>query len=266
MKHSQRTSQSGFTLVEIAIVLVVIGLATGGVLLGGDLIRSARLRSITVEFNQYKTATETFMERYMAIPGDMPYAEDIWGQVDADPTTCRANQGIGTQTCDGDGDGYVDLSTSSIEVFRFWQHMELAELVDTNEFTGTRATNTSNESAVIDENVPRAFIEGSGWSVRAWGGGSSYTGGTGERFNLNYGNAFEYGGYNPDELTNAPTLTPLEAFGIDSKIDDGDPAEGDVIAYYWDDCTDATGAGDFVAEYDVDLDDRVCALIFRNAF
>jgi prepilin-type N-terminal cleavage/methylation domain-containing protein len=66
--------QRGFSLVELSIVLVILGLLTGGILAGQSLIRAAELRSITTQFNQYVSATQSFRDKYMALPGDMPNA------------------------------------------------------------------------------------------------------------------------------------------------------------------------------------------------
>lgn len=67
----QHGSQRGFSLVELAIVLVVIGLILGGVLKGKDLIESARINAIQTSVNELRTATATFRNVYVAMPGDM---------------------------------------------------------------------------------------------------------------------------------------------------------------------------------------------------
>ena len=77
MKHSQ----SGFTLVEIAIVLVIIGLLLGGILKGQELIGSARVRNLADMSNGAQAAYFGFMDRYRRVPGDMTkeYAEQAIG-------------------------------------------------------------------------------------------------------------------------------------------------------------------------------------------
>lgn len=61
----------GFTLIEMSIVLVVIGLIVGGVLVGQDLIRAAGVRATITQIEKYNTATNTFREKYGALPGDI---------------------------------------------------------------------------------------------------------------------------------------------------------------------------------------------------
>lgn len=69
MKHIKR-NQKGFTLVEIAIVLVIIGLLLGGVLKGQEMIESARIKSVVNDMNGISAAYNTYLDRYHAIPGD----------------------------------------------------------------------------------------------------------------------------------------------------------------------------------------------------
>src|ERR1700691_726671 len=65
-------SQSGFTLIELSIVLVIIGLIVGGVLVGQDLIRAAEVRATISQIEKYNTAVNTFRGKYNnSIPGDM---------------------------------------------------------------------------------------------------------------------------------------------------------------------------------------------------
>ena len=71
--------RSGFSLVELSIVLVILGLLTGGILAGQNLIRAAELRSVTTQFQNYHAAVMTFRDKYFALPGDMANAEDFWG-------------------------------------------------------------------------------------------------------------------------------------------------------------------------------------------
>jgi len=84
VKHSDK--KTAFSLVELSIVLVILGLLTGGVLTGQNLIRAAELRAVTTEFNAYQTAANTFKDKYFAIPGDMTNATDFWGSAGGDGT------------------------------------------------------------------------------------------------------------------------------------------------------------------------------------
>lgn len=58
-----------FSLVELSIVLVILGLLTGGILAGQSLIRAAELRAVSTEYSRYITATQSFRDKYFAVPG-----------------------------------------------------------------------------------------------------------------------------------------------------------------------------------------------------
>lgn len=69
----------GFTLVEIAIVIVIIGLIIGGVVGGQSLIQSTKRNSVIKEYNSFKIAINAFKLEYDSLPGDMRDATDYWG-------------------------------------------------------------------------------------------------------------------------------------------------------------------------------------------
>ena len=86
----------GFTLIELAIVLVVIGLLLGGVLKGQELIESARARNIISQLDSIKAAYYAFQDKYRAAPGDYP------------GSLAYANlSGITSPQVGGNGDGVV---------------------------------------------------------------------------------------------------------------------------------------------------------------
>ena len=104
--------QHGFTLVEIAIVLVIIGLLLGGILKGQELINSARVRNIADTNSGIQAAYFGFIDRYRAVPGDMNAA--------------KATTAIG-QTIDngGNANGRLDKEGESdfTEAAALWEHL-----------------------------------------------------------------------------------------------------------------------------------------------
>lgn len=73
-----RTGCAGFSLLELSIVLVMIGLLAGGVTYGRDLIRESEMRSLMSDIKKYHTAIISFRDKYRALPGDFNKAGLIW--------------------------------------------------------------------------------------------------------------------------------------------------------------------------------------------
>lgn len=75
--RKRKITQAGFSLVELAIALMIIGLIVGGILKGQELLESARLKSVLTQVNEYRVAVTTFMDRYDALPGDFDQAAEL---------------------------------------------------------------------------------------------------------------------------------------------------------------------------------------------
>lgn len=113
--------QSGFTLVEIAIVLVIIGLLLGGVLKGQELINSAKVKNLAQDFRTIPLFIYGYQDKYRALPGDDTNATShVTGATKA--TTPSGVLGNGVI------DGHWDSETLTDESVLFWQHVRLANL------------------------------------------------------------------------------------------------------------------------------------------
>ena len=125
-------ARSGFTLIELSIVLVIIGLIIGGVLAGQDLIVAAKNRAQISQIEKYQTAVRTFQSKYGYLPGDImdPYATQF------------GFQGRGPYNGEGDGNGVLEGDCQLIstwvsgyeqgcgELPVFWEDLSDAQLVD----------------------------------------------------------------------------------------------------------------------------------------
>lgn len=112
--------QSGFTLVEIAIVLVVIGLLLGGVLKGQELIASARVRGMADQQAGIQAAYFGFQDRYRAVPGDM-FEDDAEQAIGQTVNLGNANA--------GDSDGQLSAPGSWRELNGVWEHLSKAGFI-----------------------------------------------------------------------------------------------------------------------------------------
>ena len=105
-----RRQTHGFTLVEIAIVLVIIGLLLGGILRGSELITSARVRALISQQDGIKAAYYGFAERFRASPGDYE----------------QATLNIRGATQNGNGNGRIESATIPNESILAWEHLTQA--------------------------------------------------------------------------------------------------------------------------------------------
>lgn len=159
---------NGFSLVELSIVLVILGLLTGGILSGQALIRAAELRSITAQSSQYVTAIYSFRDKYFALPGDFAEATRFWGQ-QYSGATCAAHSGAAVTTpgaCNGNGNGILTVTGGaglSSEAFQSWRHLALAGLVE-GSYTGLAGT-AAEQHAIPGENIPAGKVSNTGFGL-----------------------------------------------------------------------------------------------------
>ncbi len=242
-----RSAQSGFSLVELSIVLVILGLLTGGILAGQSLIRAAELRSVTADFSRYNAAFRTFQDKYFAIPGDMTNATAFWGfaagTIGNDATCFNASQ-TGQGTCNGNGNGdLTTLLTASAsnplgETFHAWKQLASAGLIE-GTYTGFPGPN-GNFHAVPGTNVPRGRLSSTGYTLWSLPAGPSDA----NWFPAKAGPMFIFGA-SLTTVSEAPALRPEESWNLDTKLYDGKPAIGNVITYkqvslVTPNCTDTT--------------------------
>lgn len=270
MRRRQIPSQNGFTLVEISIVLVIIGLLIGGIMAGVNLIRTAQIRAVMTESQTYRAAILSFNEKFRAIPGDMINATDYWGIAGGTGSdsvcfgTDSSTLSDTKRTCNGDSNRVASTAKGAIssnlwyygETFRFWQHLANAEMIS-GRYTGKTDSTTSNFTLTPGKNTPISKIDNATFVPSGY---AAITSGNADWFDgMPVGTYIEF-----RSSGTLPPLSPAEAESIDIKMDDGIPASGTLWAPKsnspnWPGCTTtATSA----AQYNVTSPDKKCILSF----
>lgn len=222
-----KNSQSGVSLVELAISVAVIGLLLAGTLGGATLIKASKLRKVAVEMTNLKQSIETFKTSYSYYPGDMPTAFDFWG------LDCGADTVGAAGSCNGDGDGNVDDNATAAtpqEELMAWRHLSLAEIVG-GTYLGQNSTGsvryTIGANAYESEPFP-----GSIYSIRGSNAPAIFE---------TQGIAIQMSGLNGNGNPWNGTLTARNAYSIDQKLDDGLASSGLLYGMRsTSGCTDAT--------------------------
>jgi prepilin-type N-terminal cleavage/methylation domain-containing protein len=187
------SNQKGFTLVELSIVLVIIGLLIGGILAAQSMITTTKIQSFVRQIGQFDAAIATFEDKFGGIPGD---AVSLSG---------------------GDGDGIIEGASNGMtgERGRFWSDLGSNGLK--NEDGATYAAN----GTTIGTNVPVAKI---GNGIGVWPGYN-----TGATTGVEKGNYYRVGGGIAAALTAVKGLKAADGLAIDIKMDNGTATSGNVI-------------------------------------
>lgn len=231
----EKSRITGFTLVELSIALVIIGFLIGGVLMGRDLIKSAEIRAQINQIERYNTAVNIFKLKYKAIPGDISASEVTDLGFTEVPTR------LGTEG-QGDGNGrLMGINTASTTISLFikgetaWFWIDLSantNLIDGNwnSATATPASTGQNFGGVnpvnkpVSKLLPEAKI-GNGNFVSVWSDDvTSYYYIISKITFVNNGSV--------KNQTTSLGMSPQQAYIIDSKLDDGLPQTGTVLARY----------------------------------
>ncbi len=268
------STKKAFSLVELSIVLVILGLLVGGVLSGQSLIRAAELRAATNEYSRYVTAVQSFRDKYFALPGDMNNATRFWGNLGG--TNCVNSAGtaaVATGTCDGNGNGIIVNSAAAAsqtaEGYQFWRQLAFAGFIE-GTYTGIVGAG-GIEDALLGINVPRSKLNNAGWSV--WNSTIGAFGDT-QTYFADYGNMLELGTKVAGSRTFGSLFKPEELWNIDTKTDDGRPGTGRLIAREnanfsgaaASKCTTSTANNDYAGAYNLSNSGVICAAYFANAF
>jgi prepilin-type N-terminal cleavage/methylation domain-containing protein len=252
--HPHSRTQA-FSLVELSIVLVILGLLIGGILSGQALIRAAELRAIPTEVGRFNAAVMSFRDKYFQLPGDMTNASSFWNLAATCPGdfTTPATTPL---TCNGDGNGQINWA----EAWRAWQHLANAGLIE-GSYTGVQGAASDPYFGVAGSNMPASKAARAGY-VYVWIG--TYTSDTAPYFKGNYGNTLHWG--NDNGVDEGTLIKPEEAWNIDSKMDDGIPSTGNLRSFTNPQRGCATTGVASTAKYDLASSNTTCNLLFITGF
>jgi prepilin-type N-terminal cleavage/methylation domain-containing protein len=208
--ETSNKSSGGFTLVELATVLVIVSLILAGVATGSNLIKQSELRSVISDFQKFKTAYLSFKKRHHKVPGDMDNAYAIWG------AACGGSAAV----CDGNSNGTVTgvYFSNTDETAAAWKHMQLDGLINYN----IEAINSGYLGAlIINRYTPPSTIKGAGYFI------------VGDQFIISdpadwthlwtdfRTDAVFIGKQSSSAQLTVAALTAKDAYNIDNKFDDG---------------------------------------------
>lgn len=240
MMQSQqsRRSEQGFTLVELAIVMVIIGLLIGGILKGQELINNAQITATVSQIKGLDAALNTFQGKYNALPGDM-----------LTPSTRIPNCTAAPCSSAGNGNGSYANLVSAAPALGNEGVVAFSQLAAADLISGV---NPTINSLSFGNSLPAVSAGGGMWL-----GASSATGGGPAGITTLIGNK-SYVILNGD--TGAPSttsgaLSPSAVAQIDRKLDDGLPRSGSTQA--------ACNAGETGNTYQESVTTGTCILVSR---
>lgn len=207
----QQRGEAGFTLVELAIVMIIIGLLIGGILKGQELVANAQVTATVAQIKGLDASLSTFRDKYSALPGDMTSASTRLRDCVAAPCST-----------DGNGNGRIgpDVTTApgvGDEGLVAFTHMAAADLISGVDINGT---------AVYGSALPEAKIGGGFWMGFTDDGDL-----TTDIDAVRPGHYLVLNGLVADVADNSTAgLTSTQAAQIDRKMDDGDSEAGDIQA------------------------------------
>lgn len=222
--HSCRAQAAGgFTLVELAIVMTIIGLLIGGVLKGQEMIQNARVTATIAQIQSYRAAIETFKDKNDQLPGDFSRATTRLPGCSADTYCVNGNSNSRIDTVSSGHPNWNTIVVSYPETVQFWKHLALSDLI-------AGVNGASNPASPAWGKTHPSAPFGGGFefyydaSVVVTGSGGSSR--SAHLLRLSNGAIVS----SPVGTAGQSAVAPPRAAQIDRKLDDGLPVSGQVMS------------------------------------
>lgn len=238
-------NRNAFTLIELSVVIVIIGLIVAGIVAGQSLVKQAKLRSLASDLSKFELAFNTFHMQYDALPGDFDNAYAYWG------SSC-ATGGSAQDNCNGNGNGLIEAAgmPDAAENNRAWQHLALANMIE-GSFSGTGSDfipGGNNTPTIFSSEVGVAIWHGTGSDARLYNSTSNLL----EIGTRTGASVWPYG----------PFISPADLSVFDTKFDDGEADSGKIFSNNGygipnNGCVGGTNANP-AAPYQISSDQKLC--------
>ncbi len=202
----------GFTLVELSIVLVVIGLLIGGILVAQSMIQTAKTVSFISQMAQYNVALKNFYVKYNSLPGDSAlFGGDGDKMIESTEYPCTPNQ-------------HCAASYMSGEIAAFWQNLSSSGLQsrDSTSYSNNYSTGIKFSGSLV--NAPKAILGNNAAVI----GGRNFYWSTGSRAEDGF-SILDCSAMTNNTYTCKATFKKEEVLAVDNKIDDGVPNTGNIF-------------------------------------
>lgn len=234
-RRHKSASQAGYSLLELSMVLLIMGLLVGGTLVGQSLIAAAEVRKLITNLDTYRTAYNVFRERYNCLPGDCPRATNYFADY-----------------ANGNGDGYISCKYETWATYCTGQIDERGEAIKHILAAQLLPVGTGSSINMTGAGLRECRIQYFASGLYDW-----------------YGNVLRVHFPLQTSPWNADCMTPEEAESVDTKLDDGSPSSGDMLARRIDssepysDCADVDySLPKQKGNYNTNNDELACSLFY----
>lgn len=232
-----KRSSAAFTLLELSVVLVGIGLLVGGILVGKDLVVAATIRSQITQVEQFQNAVKTFKLKYDCMPGDCSNAAQFG--LASRGTSRGQGDGNGILKGSSNGWGAYGVWASAGELLTFWHDLSKSgliaeQLIVAVPTTAYMSVTTSSAPFAIIDFLPVSKLRNNVY-VSVYSDASSYAFPVWNSNGINYFSILAIVTINrfyqsATTITDEGGVSVAQAYAIDTKIDNGLPITGRVIA------------------------------------